>query len=91
MWVTTIHRLASGLHWTLIEQPEQGDNSARKGTGPFRNISIIAVAAITVFEVIAGQDGTLAIAAFTSINTSVNPTMNRALTRGKISEIALLR
>ncbi len=45
--------------------------------------SIVAVAAITVFEVIAGHDGTLAVAAFTSINTIVNLTIIRALTRGR--------
>jgi hypothetical protein len=45
--------------------------------------SIVAVAAITVFEVISGHDGTLAVGAFTSINTIVNLTMIRALTHGR--------
>ncbi len=45
--------------------------------------SIIAVAVITVFEVATGHDGALAIGAFTSINTIVNLTIIRALTKRK--------
>ena len=43
--------------------------------------SIIGVASITIFEVLSGHDGTLAVAAFTSINTIVNLTVVRALVR----------